>query len=394
MKKNVTRVIGLNSGTSMDGVDAALVEIRGAGPGLSARVVDFRHEAIRKGDRERLLRAAGRGAREAEERARLHARVGELFARAALRLAERNGGIGTIDLIGSHGQTLLHLPARREGASVQIGDGAVIAARTGTATVFDFRAADVAAGGEGAPLLPLTDWLLFRSPRRDRVLLNIGGIANFTLLPAGCSLEEVVAFDTGPGNALIDRIARLASGGKRRFDPGGAGAARGIVDRETLARLMRHPFLRRRPPKSTGTSVFGDAMAGELWEAGRKKGLGAEGILATATAFTARSAAEAIAARAAPDAEVYVCGGGARNRTLAAMIADGIAPRPLLPFEKLGVDPDAREAVGFALLAGEFVAGNRYDLGGITGSRGAPLLGVLAPGSRPFRIVWRKEKDA
>ena len=136
------RVIGLLSGTSMDGIDAALVEIRGDGPGLRARLVDFRAEAIRKGDRERLLRAAGLGERDAEERARLHVRIGELFARAALRVAERNGGIERIDLIGSHGQTLLHLPARREGTSVQIGDGSVIAARTGVPTVFDFRAAE------------------------------------------------------------------------------------------------------------------------------------------------------------------------------------------------------------------------------------------------------------
>ncbi|MBM3319969.1 MAG: anhydro-N-acetylmuramic acid kinase [Candidatus Eisenbacteria bacterium] len=380
------RVIGLLSGTSMDGIDAALLEIRGVGSLLQLQLEAFAVFPFGRADRARLSAIAGRGPRDAEERARLHVRVGELFARAASRLAARHGGIGAVDLIGSHGQTILHAPARRGGATVQIGCGVVIAERTGVPTVHDFRSADIAAGGEGAPLLPIADYLLFRSSRVDRVLLNIGGIANLTVLPAGGAWEETLAYDTGPGNALLDRLAALASGGREDCDRGGRRAARGTVHRGILRALLAHPFLRRRPPRSTGTEVFGDALARDLWDRGRAARIGADDLLATAAAFTAASAAGEIRKRSAPGAEVYLCGGGARNRTLVRRLAEEIAPRNLLPIERLGIPADAREAVGFAVLAAEFARGARYPMKAITGARGAPLLGILAPGPRSFRL--------
>ncbi|MFH1680509.1 MAG: anhydro-N-acetylmuramic acid kinase [Candidatus Eisenbacteria bacterium] len=379
------RVIGLLSGTSMDGVDAALVEIRGSGLSLRARLEAFRTVPFGRRDRERLLAAAGLGMKDAEERARLHVRLGEIFARAAIQIASGRGGIASVDLIGSHGQTILHLPARREGATVQIGCGAVIAERTGVPTVHDFRAADVAAGGEGAPLLPIADYLLFRSSRADRALLNIGGIANVSILPAGAPWERTLAYDTGPGNSLIDRTAALLSGGKAAMDRGGRGAAGGSVHRGILRSLLGHPFLRRRPPRSTGIEVFGDDLARELLQKGRAARIGPDDLLATVSAFTAASAGAEIRRRTAPGAEVYLCGGGARNRTLLGMLEEEIAPRAILPIERLGVPADAREAVGFAVLASEFLRGNRYPMKAVTGARGAPPLGVLAPGPRPFR---------
>jgi len=197
------RVIGLLSGTSVDGIDAALVRVQGSGEELRARLVGFRTTPFPASVRERLRAATGGGDVAAGELARLDARLGRLFAGAALRLAARHGGIGRVDLIGSHGQTVLHAPRGPEGATVQIGSGPVLAERSGVPVVYDFRAADVAAGGEGAPLLPIADYLLFRSARADRVILNIGGMANLTVLPAGAPWESTLAYDTGPGNALI-----------------------------------------------------------------------------------------------------------------------------------------------------------------------------------------------
>ncbi|MFH1278378.1 MAG: anhydro-N-acetylmuramic acid kinase [Candidatus Eisenbacteria bacterium] len=380
------RVIGLLSGTSMDGVDAALVSVRGGGLRARVELEAFRTFPFSKNDRERLAAMAGPGPKEAEERARLHVRMGEILARGARRVAEPEGGLGRVDLIGSHGQTLLHRPARREGASVQIGCGAVIAARTGVPTVYDFRSADIAAGGEGAPLLPLADYLLFRSRRVTRVLLNLGGIGNLTVLPAGGAWEDTTAYDTGPGNGILDRLASLVTGGRARFDRDGRMAARGIPDGALLRELERHPFFRRRGPKSTGTSTFGDDMARRILSEGARRRRSPEDMLATATAFTARTAGREIRRWAPEDGVVYLCGGGAKNRTLARMIGEEIAPRSLLPVDDLGIPADAREAVGFALLAVEFMDGRHYDMERITGARGVAPLGVLAPGPRPYRI--------
>lgn len=380
------RVIGLLSGTSVDGIDAALVRVQGSGEELRARLVGFRTTPFPARIRERLRAATGGGDVAAGELARLDALLGRLFAGAALRLAASRGGIRRVDLIGSHGQTVLHAPHGPEGATVQIGSGPILAERTGVPVVYDFRAADVAAGGEGAPLLPIADYLLFRSARADRVILNIGGMANLTVLPAGAPWESTLAYDTGPGNALIDRIARLTSGGRAAFDRAGRGAARGRPVPAILEALERHPFLRERPPRSTGTETFGDALAEGIVREGRRRRADADDLLATATLFTARSAGREIVRRSGRKAEVYVTGGGARNRTLVRLLAEETAPRAIGPLDRLGVPPDAREAIGFALLASELVAGRGYPMRAITGAGGAAPLGSLAPGPRPFRI--------
>jgi len=392
-EKRERRVIGLLSGTSMDGIDAGFVALRGAGANVRLRLVAFRTFPFRRADRERLADLAGPGVKDAESLARADVRLGELFARAAERIAAPHGGLERVNLIGSHGQTLLHRPAKREGATVQIGSGPTIAHRTGVPTVYDFRAADVAAGGEGAPLLPITDWLLFRSRRVDRVLLNIGGIANVTILPAGAPWDQVIAYDTGPGNALIDRVVSMATVGKERFDRGGRRARRGEPIASILASLDSHPFLRRRPPKSTGTSTFGDDLAGSLRSQAARLGGSDDDLVATVTTFTATSAAREIRRNTGNDCEVYLCGGGAKNRTLAGSIAAAVAPRPVCSIDALGIDGDAREAVGFALLADEFIGGRRYPMARVTGAAGAAPLGVLAPGDRPYRIRFdRKDR--
>ncbi len=380
-------VIGLLSGTSVDGVDAALVRISGRGTACRARLERFDTFPFTKRQKERIAGAAGPGRRDSAELARLDTALGKIFARAALRIAGDEKAAGTVDLVGSHGQTMLHLPGGREGVSVQIGSATVIAQLTGIPVVSDFRSADVAAGGEGAPLLPVTDFLLFRSERKSRLIVNIGGMANLTFLPAGGSWEETRAYDTGPGNVLIDRIVTLQSAGRRRFDRGGASAARGRVDRPLLRRLLAHPFLRRKPPKSTGFEEFGDTLAADLVRRATRRRVGEADLLATVTAFTALSAGREIVRCAAGErgVELYVCGGGARNRTLVQILEEetGLVARPL---DDLGIPSKAREAVGFALLASEFVRGSVFPMTHITGARRGAPLGVFTPSVRPFSI--------
>lgn len=382
------RVIGLLSGTSMDGIDAALVRIAGDGPGCRVVLEGFRTFPFPRRDRLNLLAAAGPGRRDAASMVMLSIRLGVLFARAALSLADAHGGRGKIDLIGSHGQTVLHIPGRPHGATVQIGSGPEIAARTGIPVVYDFRSADVAAGGEGAPLLPITDFLMFGGARCDRVILNIGGIANVTFLPAGGVWEDTVAYDTGPGNALIDRIVRLETDGARRFDRGGASAERGKPNPVILKRLMSHKFLKLRPPRSTGTEEFGDNLARRLFREAKRKGISHVDLLATVAEFTAASAAGEIVRLIGREkgAEVYVCGGGARNGHLMRRLEERIDSIPVRHVDDLGIPADAREAAGFALLASELVRGNRYPMKRITGAKGMPPLGVLAPAERPVAI--------
>ncbi len=392
-RKRSLRVIGLLSGTSMDGVDAAVMRISGSGPTCRVALEGFRTFPFPKRDRLRLLAAAGPGRHNSTESAKLSIRLGTLFARAALRIADAHGGREKIDLIGSHGQTMLHIPGGREGASVQIGGGPEIAARTGIPVVYDFRAADIAAGGEGAPLLPITDFLIFGGGRRDRMILNIGGIANLTFLPAGGAWEDTVAYDTGPGNALIDRLVHLETDGARRCDSGGRGAARGRTNSAMLQKLMSHSFLKLRPPRSTGTEEFGDLLARKLYREAKRKGIGQTDLLATVTEYTAASAGGEIRKLLAPGrrSEIHVCGGGARNRHLIRLLGEKIGSSTVRPMDDLGIPADAREAVGFGLLASEFIHGNRYSMKHITGAKGASPLGVLALAGRPASIALSRK---
>jgi len=378
------RVAGLMSGTSADGVDAAVCDITSRG----VRVVAFHTRPYPAAVRRRLLDLfAGKGPG-VEDLCHLNAVLGELFAEALVRLCEARGiGLESVDLVGSHGQTVCHLPAgrrfrgRRVGSTLQIGEPSVIAERTGIATVADFRPRDVAAGGEGAPLVPYADWFLFRHATRTRTVQNIGGIANVTFLAAGGGVEDVVAFDTGPGNMVIDRLVSLATGGRRAFDASGRMAARGSVDGRLLSRLMRHPFVRRRPPKSTGREAFGAAFSDALWDRGRRAGLSAADVVATATAFTAESIAQAYRRHLPrlPD-EVFLCGGGARNAALRESVAQALRPARVALTDELGIDADAKEAVSFAVLARETVRGVAANVPAATGAGRPVVLGKLVPG--------------
>ncbi|RLI09116.1 anhydro-N-acetylmuramic acid kinase [Candidatus Bathyarchaeota archaeon] len=390
-RKRTRRVVGLISGTSADGVSAVVTEITGSGVETRLRVVAFRTYPYPAALREEVFRLFSAETATVDRACEMNFVLGGFFADCAIRLVEEAGlNIGDIDLIGSHGQTIHHSPQPGEvcgygtRSTLQIGEPAVIAERTGVPTVADFRKADIAAGGEGAPLTPYLDYILHRHPELSRVLQNIGGIANLTYLPAGASAQDVVAFDTGPGNTLIDAVVRHYTGGAQTYDRDGRIAARGTVDATLLQELLSHPYFSRRPPKTTGREEFGEAFARKVISRGEALGLGFEDIVATAAALTVESIARAyehhLPEGRAID-EVYVSGGGARNRFLMEALRSRLDPIPVLPYDRLGIPCEAKEAVLMAVLANEHISGNPSNLPAATGARRAVVLGALFPAS-------------
>ncbi len=383
------KVIGLISGTSTDGIDAALVQITGLGLQAKLRLIKYESYPYPPRLRQQLLEVAQKG--RVDEICHLNFYLGELFAQAAIKIAAKAGVARTeIDLIGSHGQTIHHLPdeKREKGfrirSTLQIAEPSVIAERTGITTVADFRPRDIAAGGHGAPLTPYLHWILFYHPERARLVVNIGGISNMTYLPAKSESTEILAFDTGPGNMLIDGIMEQSSNRRRRMDWNGAIASRGKVNDELFKRLMRHPFVRQAPPKTTGREAFGQHFVHEVIRSAKRLGIRFPDILATVTAFTAQSIALNCRRFILPKAdltEVIVGGGGTKNITLIAMLKEALAPIPVLPFEAFQLDSKAIEAMAFALLAYETILGEPNNLPAATGARRPVVMGKIVPGS-------------
>ena len=382
------RVIGLMSGTSLDGVDAALVDVDGDSTAdVAVRVVHALTLEYAQDRRRAIHDAILAGT--AEALCGLHAALGEWLAEAALAVCREAGvEVATVDAVGSHGQTVWHRPPAGgvRGATLQLGDAATIAERTGRPVVSDFRTRDVAAGGQGAPLVPWVDQLLFAVPDRARALQNLGGIGNVTRVPPRGSGEAVWAFDTGPANALIDAAVELATGGRHRYDRDGRLAARGRVDGALLAELLRHPYFAAEPPKSTGREEFGRPFVERLVEATQPEGdQDWMDLVATLTELTARTVAEAYARWVVPRGvdEVVLSGGGARNPVLAGRIRALLDPLPVVDGSALGVDPDAKEAVAFAVLAWAHLRGIPANLPSATGAAGPRVLGSLTPGALP-----------
>ncbi len=381
------KVIGLMSGTSLDGVDAALVEVEGETT-EDVRVHVVKSITLDYDEARREAIHAGIVSGTAEALCGLHADLGEWMAEAVLRVcAEAGVAADSVDAVGSHGQTVWHRPPMdgKRGATLQLGDAATIAERTGISVVSDFRTRDVAAGGQGAPLVPWVDRVLFAVPERGRALQNIGGIGNVTRVPPKGSAEPVFAFDTGPGNALMDAAVEIATGGRLSFDRGGLLAARGEVDEALLADLLRHPYFAAEPPKSTGREEFGRPFVERLVEAVRPEGdQDWLDLVATLTELTARTIADAYRRWVIPLGvdEVVVTGGGARNPTLVARISALLDPLPVRDGSVLGVDPDAKEAVAFALLAWAHLRGIPANVPEATGAAGPRVLGSFTPGAR------------
>jgi anhydro-N-acetylmuramic acid kinase len=377
-------VVGLMSGTSADGIDAVAVRIEGSPPALAVQPLSFVCLPFDAEQRARIFALFDPARGTVDRICQMNFALGEWFAEAALRAIEQADlSLQEVDLIGSHGQTIYHAvdehsPVR---STLQIGEAAVIAERTGITTVADFRVADVAAGGQGAPLVSYVDWLLLRHPSRARAVQNIGGIANVTYLPAGNDPAGVIAFDTGPGNMLIDDAARRATDARLTFDRDGALAAQGRVDQALLGELLAHPYLARCPPKTTGRELFGTAFGEQVWKRGQARGLGDEDIVATLTAFTAASIAGAYR-RFLPrqPLEVILGGGGASNPILVHMLGQCLSPARVTTHEALGMSSDAKEAIAFAVLAYEAIHGRPGNLPGCTGARTRAVLGKVTAG--------------
>jgi anhydro-N-acetylmuramic acid kinase len=381
-------VIGLMSGTSADGVDAALVDIAGTGHQLTLKLVAFRTYPYAVGFRVRLLKAMTEGG--IPEISYFHAALGEWFARAALRVRRlAPSSTRNVVLIGSHGQTFHHAPIPRKEPGVgmirstlQLGSPAIIAERTGIDTVADFRTRDMAIGGQGAPLAPYLHHLLFQDAQRTRAVVNIGGISNLTFLPSHGSLRAVRAFDTGPGNMILDGIIRHLTNGRETFDRGGRLAAKGRVHEGLLNRMQRHPYLRRRPPKSTGREEFGDEFLKALIRAGRRPSVTPADLMATVTAYTAQTIADGERFLSRRVDEVLICGGGAKNFTLMRMLEKAWGGTPVRAVEAVGWNGRALEAVAFAVFAYQSVRGVACNLPSVTGAKREVLLGSITPGNR------------
>jgi anhydro-N-acetylmuramic acid kinase len=417
-------VLGLMSGTSADGIDVALARISGAAPRLSAKLLDQTSFEFPHLLRREILRVAEQQPISAGDLSQLNFRLGGVFAEAALAACGRfRVSPARVSLIGSHGQTIFHqgLASKYFGAStastLQIGDGSVIAARTGITTVSDFRPADMALGGQGAPLVPYVDYLLYRHPKLGRVSLNLGGIANLTVIPANAKPSEVFAFDTGPANMLIDALVQHFTRGRQRFDKDARLARSGRINPRLLQVLLQDPYLKRKPPKSTGREYFGAAYIKRLLALGQRYQAKPNDLIHTATAFTAASVADALHRFVLPSHRIHqliVSGGGAHNPLLLEQLSvfavvppraahftslskntfaqvrsatpgQGFPPRTkqvsvmsVLASSRVGMPEDAKEAFAFAVLAYETFHQRPANLPSATGARGPAILGKIS----------------
>lgn len=385
------RVLGMMSGTSADGIDVALVRISGAPPRISAKFEAHHHAPFPAAVRDAILRLANGASTTTADISQLNFLLGEEFARAAIAACKKwRVPLRQVSLVGSHGQTIFHqgigrrfLGGWRIASTLQIGEPSVIAERTGVTTIGDFRPADMAAGGQGAPLVPFVDYLLYRHARLGRVALNIGGIANVTVIPAGARPDEVFAFDTGPGNMIVDAIVESLTRGRQRFDRDGKIALRGKTIPALLERLMRAPYLRAKPPKTAGREEFGKAYAEKLLAWAESRRAHAEDLVRTVTVFTSLSIADAFCRFILPRArvdELIVAGGGARNPLMMAQLAAALPEFDIVPASERGIPTDAKEAFAFAILAYEAYHGRVNNLPGATGARHAAVLGKLVHG--------------
>jgi anhydro-N-acetylmuramic acid kinase len=400
-------VIGLMSGTSADGIDAALCEFSGApGAGFAWRL--HKHITMPYADdlRDEVLACVRPEGGTVDRLCALNVRLGQAYAAAAIQVTHAaKMQMAQIDVIGCHGQTVWHMPGQ---ATLQLGEPAVIAEQTGANVVSNFRARDIAAGGQGAPLVAFVDALLLTHETKTRAAQNIGGIANVTYLPRTeirdwrleerdwrleigdslqspiSSLQSPFAFDTGPGNMLIDDAVRRLTNGAQQCDLDGAIAARGQVNSELFEELMDHPFLHAAPPKTTGREQFGAQFGEQVWRTAHSRRLCDEDVVATLTMFTAFSIAQAYQSflPTMPD-EVIVSGGGARNATLMRMLQQQLEPRSkVLLSDEVGIPSEAKEALAFAVLAYETVHGRPSNLPTATGAKRAVVLGDVTFGVR------------
>jgi anhydro-N-acetylmuramic acid kinase len=377
-KKPERFVLGLMTGTSGDGIDGAVVRIKGCGPGLAIKLITHKHLPFSPLLRTRLLDEH----MTVKEVCRLNFEMGELLAEAAQEtIAQARAVDVEVDFIASHGQTVAHMPPPQNEhfGTLQIGEPAVIAERTGLLVVSDFRKRDMAAGGQGAPLVPYSDWMLWRRKKDQRVVLclNLGGIANFTVVTP--KLEDVTAFDTGPCNMIIDGAVRLLTAGAQQYDPDGEAASKGIVIDEFFEYLTQHPYYDKLPPKSTGREEFGEEIFLRDAIAARREHP-TQDIIATVTAASAHTIVEAYERFIKPNYTIdhVVCGGGGmKNNALMRRIRQGFGDIPVYQCDQFGIPYNAREAIAFAILGNETVCGVPSNVPQATGAQRPVVLGNL-----------------
>jgi anhydro-N-acetylmuramic acid kinase len=388
MNEKPMLVLGMMSGTSADGIDVALARISGAPPNLNAMLLGHTSVKFPAALRKEILRVAEQHSITAGALSQLNFRLGELFADAALAACRKfKIPLKKIALIGSHGQTIFHqgkpvdFLGRPTASTLQIGEPAIIAARTGITTVGDFRPADIALGGQGAPLVPYVDYLLYRHRKFGRVSLNLGGIANITVLPRAAKPHQVFAFDTGPANMLIDALVSHFTRGRLRFDENAQLASQGRSVPALLDDLLRDPYLKVAPPKSTGREYYGNAYLKKLLALGRRYRAKPNDLIRAATIFTALSVVDALNRFVIPKSKIHqliVSGGGAHNPLILAQLAAALPDIEVLPSGRLGVPEDAKEAFAFALLAYETFHQRPANLPSATGARGPAILGKIS----------------
>jgi anhydro-N-acetylmuramic acid kinase len=372
------------SGTSLDGIDVAIIDITGSGYKAKINVLTNHSVPYPRKVREALLSISNANTHTAEI-SRLNFLLGELYAEAVEETAERGGiPLPTIRLIGCHGQTIYHegqasaYLGKKVASTMQIGESSVISERTGISVISNFRERDIAAGGKGAPLAPYLDYLLLRSRGRGRVAVNIGGIANLTAIPANSNTDKIVAFDTGPGNMVIDQLMSRITLGRQTFDRDGATAAVGQIDPKLLNKLLRDKYFRAKPPKTAGREQYGAEFVSKLLDTE----LSTEDLIATATALTAESIALGVRNFVLPEMrvdEIFVSGGGAHNPTLMGMLQKAMHPIPVLESTEAGLDVDAKEAIAFAVMAYETAHDRPSNVPKATGARRSVVLGKITP---------------
>ncbi len=392
--KEVRHVVGMMSGTSVDGVDAALVEISGTDSEPKVKLLAFENKPYPPQVREKIFSLFTPANATVDKVGYMNFLLGEIYAKSALSVIEKAGmKPEEIDVIGSHGQTIWHapIPESLDGIpvayTVQIGEGSVIAERTGILTVSDFRVADMAAGGQGAPLVPFSEYLLYRREKETILLQNIGGIGNMTVMPAGAKPRDVFAFDTGPGNMIIDAVISAVTGGEKTYDAGGETAAKGRVCNALLDILKEEPYYRQPLPKTTGREHFGVQYTEKILSWWKENPIPVEDLLATVTDLTAYSIADAYERYVLPKyraSEIIVGGGGSYNATLLRFMKERFAPHGVAvrTQEDLGLSSDAKEAVAFALMADCCMRGKANTLPSVTGAEHPAVMGKI---SQPYK---------
>jgi len=386
LKKQKKYVIGLMSGTSVDGIDAVVVEITGHGLETVVNLIAFETFPFPPGVPQRILALCQPDTSRVDDICEMNFYIGHLFAETAKHTLQKNGiHASDIDLIGSHGQTIHHLPLFTEPqgkikipSTLQIGEPAVIAHETGIPTIADFRVADMAAGGQGAPLVSYPDYLLFHNNVKTIGLLNIGGIANLTVLPANGSFDSVSAADTGPGNMCIDAGVSEITDGRERYDKAGHRAARGTPYRPLIDEWLQHPFFQLTPPKTTGREMFGYTFVMECLSACRQHNLADNDVIATLTELTVQTVALYISQFATeqnPIDILYVSGGGVHNQTIMRRLNEVLVNTAVEPVDNSGISADAKEAIAFAILANESLHGQAGNLPSATGASVRKILG-------------------